>query len=82
MSNVMMVYRKETQMGYYDLRMFHGSKELPDVRFAWVPFCSHPPVGAVIGEWQIVEILENDTPEVYRVRVEPAPPTASGVSGA
>lgn len=61
-------------MGYYDLRMLHGSKQLPDVRIAWVPYCSHPPVGAAIGEWRIVEILENDTPEVYRVRVEPIVP--------
>ena len=68
-------------MAHYQLQMFHQGERVLDVPVAWTPDNAHPPVGSIVdGKWQVVEILENDTPEVYRVRVEPVTFSVPGSS--
>jgi len=57
-------------MARYQLQAFHGDTKVIDTTVAWIND-SHPRAGQTINEkWRVVEILDSNTPEVYRVRVE------------
>jgi hypothetical protein len=56
----------------YQLQMIHEGRIVVNTTVAWGPYNSHPQVGEIDGKWRIVELLENETLEVYNVRAEPA----------
>ena len=60
-------------MSHYQLQMYYDDRKVVDTTVAWDTYGqSHPCVGQTVdGRWRIIEVLENVTPELYRVRVEP-----------
>jgi hypothetical protein len=62
-------------MTHYQLQLFHGDKMVLNTTVVWLPEGnSHPVVGQTIERdtWRVTAVLDNPTPDVYRLRVEPA----------
>jgi hypothetical protein len=57
----------------YQLQAFCDGEKVIDTTVVWTSANSHPLVGQVIDDkWRVLEVLKDNTPKIYRVRVERA----------